>query len=103
MKCDLPRDTVVEGECSPRCPWCNADAGEAKVSIEALAWAWDDRSLLRVGRAPDGSTEGCALIADCPACAKPFAIALKDRAQGRFVRCLAVTTKADRRLMRGEG
>jgi hypothetical protein len=72
------------------------------VSLTALAWAWDDGSLKRIGRAPDGSVEGCALTAECPGCAKPFAVALSDRANGRFVRCVAITTDADRRILRSE-
>ncbi len=102
MTDQLPRDRVTDAEAwNMKCPWCGADVEEATVSLQDLHHAYTSGELRHVRRTDDGEADERALVAGCPECARPFAIALQQPHLGApAMRLLAVRTKADLKLLR---
>jgi len=100
---DLPRDVVASWEEGGlNCPWCGFDVSEATVTLETLLLAHSSGRTLRwAPRDFDGTAEHDALGAACPACERPFIIALQHGPCWPVMRLLAVRTDADAEFMRG--
>jgi hypothetical protein len=83
-----------------RCPWCKEFASETKISLDDLLCAASHDQLSWPKREQNGLPDPCAITADCPHCARPFMISLREgRACETVLRLLAVRTQADATLM----
>jgi hypothetical protein len=72
------------------------DVGGATVTLDALALAHGEpRGLRFAERSVDGLAGEGALSVDCPACARPFVVALQHVHAVPIARLMAVRTAAD--------
>lgn len=91
----LPTDTRGDWPC---CPWClSLDMADAKVTLGALCDAFTDDCISRPWRGDCGQPDPRALVVECPNCARPSMVALRNAE----VRLLAVRTKTDVELLGG--
>lgn len=96
----LPPDTLF-GDTSSRCPWCAQSVETATVTLEALLNAHEHGVLTFAPRNEDGTADASALTTECPNCQRPFMVAMKSWAEGRFLRLIAVRTQADVQWLAG--
>lgn len=93
----LPRNTSSWFGDYPLCPWCEEPPFDLAIPMEMLLAHLARGFGHWVERGDDGSTDA-DIICDCPSCAKPFAVVLKE--QGVIL--MAVRTATDLRLLAGE-